>query len=139
MEQFTRFSGGDGRWLLQHGRKGELVRDLISRNELLHYFYMVWDWSTVDGINTSTALRQAMTDIQEFPPARRWIPVTERLPEKTGKYLVSVKNGNVYAGTFSAYEGAFNCAATAWMELPEPYKEPEDPSHPCADSVMMGD
>ena len=71
--------------------------------------------------------------------AQRWIPVTERLPEKTGKYLVSVKNGNVYAGTFSAYEGAFNCAATAWMELPEPYKEPEDPSHPCADSVMMGE
>ena len=28
---------------------------------------------------------------------------------------------------------------TAWMPFPEPYKEPEDPSHPCADSVMMGD
>lgn len=89
-------------------------------------------------VNQKTTMRPVFADVimNAFP---RWIPVTERLPEKTGKYLVSVKNGNVYAGTFSAYEGAFNCAATAWMELPEPYKEPEDPSHPCADSVMMGD
>lgn len=84
-------------------------------------------------------LKRVADVLRRVEPKEDWIPVTERLPEKTGKYLVSVKNGNVYAGTFSAYEGAFNCAATAWMELPEPYKEPEDPSHPCADSVLMGD
>ena len=58
-------------------------------------------------------------------PTIRWIPVTERLPEKTGKYLVTVSNGNVYAGTYSAYERKFSCAATAWMPLPEPYKGDE--------------
>ena len=56
----------------------------------------------------------------------RWIPVSERLPEKTGKYLVTVKNGNVYAGTYSAYEGKFNNSVIAWMELPEPYEEAAD-------------
>lgn len=52
-----------------------------------------------------------------------WIPVEERLPDKPGKYLVTVKNGNVYAGTFDMVSHKFQCAATAWMELPEPYRE----------------
>lgn len=50
-----------------------------------------------------------------------WIPCNERLPEKAGKYLVTVQNGNVYAGTFDKYSGRFQCAAIAWMPLPEPY------------------
>lgn len=67
--------------------------------------------------------------IKELPsvnsqePKTEWIPVTERLPKKTGKYLVTVRNGNVYAGTFDETSGRFQCAATAWMPLPEPYKE----------------
>lgn len=51
----------------------------------------------------------------------RWIPVEERLPENPGKYLVTVKNGNVYAGTFDAYSGQFQGAVLAWMPLPSPY------------------
>lgn len=57
--------------------------------------------------------------------ANKWIPVSERLPEKTGKYLVTVKNGNVYAGVFDEYSGQFQCAATAWMPLPDPYQSDE--------------
>ena len=30
---------------------------------------------------------------------------------------------NVYAGTYDKYSGRFQCAATAWMELPAPYQE----------------
>ena len=56
----------------------------------------------------------------------RWIPVTEKLPEKSGKYLVTVKNGNVYAGTYDAFSGKFQCAATAWQPLPEPYRHEEN-------------
>ena len=52
-----------------------------------------------------------------------WIPVEEALPTKTGKYLVTVQNGNVYAGTFSTFDNRFNCKATAWMILPEPYQK----------------
>ena len=61
--------------------------------------------------------------VEEIRNEQRWIPVSERLPDKSGKYLVSVTNGNVYAGTFDAYSGCFQCAAAAWQPLPEPYKD----------------
>ena len=61
--------------------------------------------------------------VQAHAQTEKWTSVNEGLPEKSGKYLVTVKNGNVYAGTFSTYDNRFNCKATAWMPLPEPYKE----------------
>jgi hypothetical protein len=70
-------------------------------------------------IDTIKGLQPAQPTVDPQP---QWIPVTERLPEQTGKYLVSVKNGNVYAGTYDSYGGQFQCAAVAWMLLPEPYE-----------------
>lgn len=73
---------------------------------------------------------EAMTNLMMMPTAEprtgKWIPVTKRLPEESGKYLVTVSNGNVYAGTFSAFEKRFSCAAIAWMPLPAPYEEESD-------------
>jgi hypothetical protein len=71
--------------------------------------------------------RAALIDaVMSGIPLPEWIPVSERLPEKSGKYLVTVKNGNVYAGTYDAFSGKFQCAATAWRPLPTPYKESEE-------------
>lgn len=68
--------------------------------------------------------RQLAEWLKELKAYREaWIPVSERLPKKTGKYLVTVRNGNVYAGTFDETSGRFQCAATAWMPLPKPYEE----------------
>lgn len=65
----------------------------------------------------------------------RWIPVSERLPEKEGYYLVSTDINNYGDGREVAWfcddaDGKyFSCewsdyeSVTAWMELPEPYKE----------------
>lgn len=55
-----------------------------------------------------------------------WIPVSERLPEKDGYYLVSEDDGNIeiewYDNTGWGY-----CGVIAWMFLPTPYrKEPND-------------
>lgn len=58
----------------------------------------------------------------------RWIPVQEKLPMQSGKYLVTVQNGNVYAGTFDAYQGKFGCKAIAWAPLPPAY-EPKMERH----------
>lgn len=62
----------------------------------------------------------------------RWIPVSERLPEKKGLYLVSVKNDHErrYSKTCQ-YMGKNHWFARqdveAWMPLPETYKaEGED-------------
>ena len=57
-----------------------------------------------------------------------WIPVTERLPEEKGLYLVSVKNDHNrrYSKT-CWFHGGNNWFARqdvlAWMPLPEPYRE----------------
>lgn len=77
-----------------------------------------------------------------FPPIPQWIPVTERLPETGGTYIVSGRmkykhemeydyfvDAAVYSpvdgwDTFhDNWEGQQDFAITAWMPLPEPYKE----------------
>lgn len=64
----------------------------------------------------------------------KWIPVSERLPETSGDYLVTTVHGYVKLLEFSAKYSAFNAsdlrecpkyaiAVKAWMQLPNPYKE----------------
>lgn len=58
----------------------------------------------------------------------RWIPVSERLPEKEMNCLVTDSLGKVHAVTFyhalddreSYFSGCY--CVRAWMSLPEPYK-----------------
>lgn len=60
----------------------------------------------------------------------KWIPVTERLPEKTGDYLVTTTNGYVQIAKwgFDLYKNSgwsgkhLAKCIIAWMELPEAYK-----------------
>lgn len=55
-----------------------------------------------------------------------WIPVTERLPEKEGLYLVSVKNEHNRRYSKTCWYSDKNWFArqdvVAWMPLPQPYK-----------------
>ena len=65
----------------------------------------------------------------------RWIPVTERLPNESGSYLVTVPmdNGDSYVDALDYHKGKFYeydsewgdieyDDVLAWMPLPEPYK-----------------
>ena len=60
----------------------------------------------------------------------RWIPVSERLPEKDGVYLVTTTGTNNDIIDIAYYtDDIWNKASRikAWMPLPEPYKvESED-------------
>ena len=61
--------------------------------------------------------------------AHRWIPVTERLPEENGHYLVHAV-GNGYYSTYIAlwngrFRANFEMPITHWMPLPEPPKDGE--------------
>ena len=77
------------------------------------------------------ANRMAIKALEQEP---KWIPVSERLPEENGQYLVTVKN---LTGYEQLYNNVFECEffekdwifkgwkdnkVIAWMELPEPYK-----------------
>jgi hypothetical protein len=79
------------------------------------------------------ALQMAITALQNQPV---WIPVSERLPEKNGKYLVFLTNpvrnqsDNVFTSWYNVYYKEFETEKSldyvkAWMPLPEPYRESE--------------
>lgn len=57
----------------------------------------------------------------------RWIPVSEGLPEESGSYLTTTRNNAVRVNHFYAGHGhqvfGYRNNVTAWMPLPEPYKE----------------
>lgn len=67
----------------------------------------------------------------------RWIPVSERLPEDRELVLFSTKTDRVFEGryfddntdrqwySFRDDTFAWDNVVTAWMPLPEPYKESE--------------
>ena len=83
---------------------------------------------------------------------QRWIPVAERLPEEPKEneifdskplelYLVSIKGDSYPFRAF--WNGKFftngwqKCDVTAWMPLPEPYKESEDMERNCEHYAPM--
>lgn len=67
--------------------------------------------------------------------ATNWIPVSERLPEASGTYQVTCMDGRIYRSTYAKFQCKLKrweltgarayWKATAWMPLPEPYKEDE--------------
>jgi len=68
--------------------------------------------------------------IEELPSAEsKWIPVSERMPEKTGQYYVS-GGDKVWICEFLIIPNftcgwcndASNPVVKAWMPLPKPYK-----------------
>jgi hypothetical protein len=62
----------------------------------------------------------------------RWIPVNEKLPRESGRYLISVLDGVGKRITVASYQPRYKAWAmtgrraywkvVAWMPLPEPYK-----------------
>ena len=86
--------------------------------------------------HSDSALLNRAADAIEGLSKPRWIPVTERLPKKNGKYLCYVKRFGQYAGMQYYYVDVLvfqeDCfyedeigteRVTHWMPLPEPPKE----------------
>lgn len=59
-----------------------------------------------------------------------WIPVTERLPEERGEYLITTTDGQVdkcfFIGKGERYFFGMHEYVTAWMPLPKPYEKGEE-------------
>lgn len=81
----------------------------------------------------STA-RQRMLGL--YPRNPKWIPCSERLPEKAGHYLCSFKKANridsIYVDlaywTGGRWYGYLANEINAWMPLPKPWKGVDDES-----------
>lgn len=56
----------------------------------------------------------------------RWIPCSERLPEKDGRYLITGKMGTVYSLDFEDGRWYGGIKPIAWRELPEPWRGGQD-------------
>jgi len=105
------------------------IGDLISREETLTAFsdYVAGGMSMDDF--------KALWDIvAKMSPANLWIPVSERLPEKSGRYLTTILNeydnrlryimacDYFSDGRWCPDDECANNNVIAWMPLPEPYK-----------------
>lgn len=93
--------------------------------------------------NISKIVELLLTDLEQDEKENGWIPVSERLPEKDGRYLVTFKNGikvcmvgygsckrtvlgyPIRHGWYSLEEAQYYAedSIIAWRPIPNPMKE----------------
>lgn len=109
------------------------MSDLISREAVLEFEEYVGEPATWDKPYPKGDLYVKSEIIERIPsvePERRWIPISEKLPDKEGWYLVTDDSGGVLWLEVEHYdpESGLKPFCTiqnpiAWMPLPEPYKD----------------
>lgn len=104
-----------------HGQKGKMMNDLISRQ------------AAIDAIERKayrhTYIEQIVNIINGLPsaqPEQRWIPCSERLPEKNCRCLTTNEAWGSFEVDWNAWiDGQWlypNEKPIAWMPLPKPYR-----------------
>ena len=106
---------------------------MVIREVLLKYGFpyesVVQDevWNALDELSTNKFTIKIVKEVAE-EYNNGWIPCSERLPEKEGKYLVTLDKWNIVSfADFKnlKYNPHFNAPVIAWQPLPEPFKEGE--------------
>lgn len=92
-----------------------------------HIYKLAGDYKCWDNRLTDDEALE-LCHILERQPTQSWIPVSERLPENEGLYLVSVENDHLrhYSKTawFTIHKNWFSRQdVIAWQPLPQPYEE----------------
>jgi len=112
----------------------EPCEDAVSRNQVVEWLQRASDDSIQHAIDSNLKFMPPITPTRK---KGKWIPCSERLPKKTGWYLITFK---VYGGDYAVCEMSYrkpenywiqndigkkildNDEVVAWMPLPEPYK-----------------
>lgn len=71
-------------------------------------------------------LAEWLIELKQLREQTRWIPVSEKLPENTGMYLISIGDlvtSKSFDGHNFRTESAIRFIPNAWMPLPKPYEE----------------
>ena len=105
--------------------EGRDMNDLISRQAAINLFKKYQPYLAVRVIEFGDALEH----LPSAQPEQRWIPVSERLPDKPNIYTVTDSKGDVVRFAFYNNESSreyWKRCAKAWMPLPKPYKEEQD-------------
>ena len=78
------------------------------------------------------ARREDIRALPTIEPEQHWIPCSERLPDKTGRYLVTCSKIGAWETDWNIFFAEtklgwlYENRVIAWMPLPEPYKEGQE-------------
>ena len=80
-----------------------------------------YGYATADCQRITTALDEVMERLEQT----RWIPVSERLPEESKRYVVATKYNDVMTDFYTGEGFLQGDDIIAWMPLPAPF-EPQE-------------
>ena len=120
--------------------------ELIARGDVLNTIKETAQYHTGDSFNADRLIRYIKELPSVTPQEPRWIPVSEKLPEDSGEYLVSVideynEDQSYYKAVEVAWfahkkdydikesewrELGIDEKVIAWMSLPKAYREVEE-------------
>lgn len=115
-----------------------MKNDLISKQEVLEDLSEPFAMSQCMTVEECEAMNRArklcLARVENIEPAQQWVPVTEKLPDDAGTYIICDCYGNVmsrhfckkadgFAGYWHANGSKYYGNPTHWMPLPEPPKE----------------
>ena len=116
-----------------HGRL--IDADALMETINSHCYPIRHDMTSIEPGMTRIGILQAIQEQPTIEPGPQWIPVSERLPEEKGRYLVcytlggtvrDIRTAMFYPGGWLEWDvdGIAGIALVrAWMPLPEPYRE----------------
>ena len=98
--------------------------DLISRKSVIDAlsYCQTYLFDSRDH-DKKISLEDAEYTIERLPSAQQWIPCSERLPDKNGKYLVVGRQKAINILKFDGGRWYGKWGVVAWMPMPEPYME----------------
>lgn len=108
----------------------ELIKRLRVYSEAVVAFKLDADFAAAvtEAASVIEMLSDHLRDVPKKVP--RWIPVTERLPEESGQYLICATENGITHISMAKYWRHFYLTGrmaywkiTHWMPLPEPPKE----------------